>query len=278
MILMKWVATCGSRDNLMITVDSKLEGNFKAEEVKMLLKLGMLCSQSNPENRPSMRHIVQYLEGNVPVPSISFDTTGFGMPNISNETHTDMSGLKPSVVSGFEHHMALIIESEISFAKLRRRYVTAWDHIFSDHIFSNNIFSNCLKMDLPEFPPRMFTLGEESAAIRSISYHSDDTKLFKTLCDCLTADKGVEIGSVHQVQGAWLWLDFKAGTFYSLFPAGHQEDDQQEPPMYALSQSSDPPARLGDNSLPIEVDDDEDEEDVMNQELDEHLFNSTESF
>ncbi|KAL0735150.1 hypothetical protein Bca4012_011360 [Brassica carinata] len=87
-ILLKWVAICGSRDNLMVTVDSKLEGNFKAEEVKMLLKLGMLCSQSNPEDRPSMRDIVQYLEGNVTVPSITIDTSGFGMPNLSNETAT----------------------------------------------------------------------------------------------------------------------------------------------------------------------------------------------
>ncbi|CAN6803898.1 unnamed protein product [Brassica oleracea] len=47
----------------------------------------------------------------------------------------------------------------------------------------------CLKMDLPELPPRMFTLGEEPDAIRSISYHSDDTKLCKALCDCLTADE-----------------------------------------------------------------------------------------
>ncbi|XP_048604904.1 uncharacterized protein LOC106378232 [Brassica napus] len=44
-------------------------------------------------------------------------------------------------------------------------------------------------MDLPELPPRMFTLGEEPDAIRSISYHSDDTRLFKALCDCLTADE-----------------------------------------------------------------------------------------
>ncbi|CDY69451.1 BnaCnng63560D [Brassica napus] len=49
--------------------------------------------------------------------------------------------------------------------------------------------SASLKMDLPELPLRMFTLGEEPAAIRSISYHSDDTKLFKALCDCLTADE-----------------------------------------------------------------------------------------
>ncbi|CAN7086684.1 unnamed protein product [Brassica oleracea var. botrytis] len=47
----------------------------------------------------------------------------------------------------------------------------------------------CLKMDLPELPPSMFTLGEEPDAIRSISYHSDDMKLFKALCDCLTADE-----------------------------------------------------------------------------------------
>ncbi|KAF3517853.1 hypothetical protein DY000_02064166 [Brassica cretica] len=87
--------------------------------------------------------------------------------------------------------------------------VTAWDQIFSNHIFSENIFSDyysddfqevfydvllsgrltCLKMDLPELPPRMFTVGEEPAAIRSISYHSDDTKLFKALCDCLRADE-----------------------------------------------------------------------------------------
>ncbi|CAN6896634.1 unnamed protein product, partial [Brassica oleracea] len=36
----------------------------------------------------------------------------------------------------------LFFRSEISFAKLRRRSVTAWDHIFSDHIFLDNIFSN----------------------------------------------------------------------------------------------------------------------------------------
>ncbi|KAG5400041.1 hypothetical protein IGI04_014648, partial [Brassica rapa subsp. trilocularis] len=114
-----------------------------------------------------------------------------------------------------------VFPSEISFAKLRRRSVTVWDHIFSDHIFSDNIFSNYylddflevvqvvfslpgsrlsslltswkpsanLKMDLPELPPRMFTLGEEPDAIRSISYNSDDTKLFKALCDSLTADE-----------------------------------------------------------------------------------------
>ncbi|WZZ65581.1 hypothetical protein YC2023_076951 [Brassica napus] len=38
--------------------------------------------------------------------------------------------------------------SEISFAKLRRRSVTVWDHIFSDHIFSDNIFSDCKSFEV----------------------------------------------------------------------------------------------------------------------------------
>ncbi|KAF8094823.1 hypothetical protein N665_0352s0031 [Sinapis alba] len=44
-------------------------------------------------------------------------------------------------------------------------------------------------------------------------------------------------------------------------------DDQQQTPIYAA-----PPARLGDRSLPIQVDEDDEEDELMNQELDEHLF------
>ncbi|KAG7606633.1 Concanavalin A-like lectin/glucanase domain superfamily [Arabidopsis thaliana x Arabidopsis arenosa] len=101
MLLLKWVATCGKRDTLMDVVDSKL-GDFKAKEAKLLLKLGMLCSQSNPESRPSMRHIIQYLEGNATIPSISFDTAGFGIPNISNETITQMTATSSSANFSFE--------------------------------------------------------------------------------------------------------------------------------------------------------------------------------
>ncbi|XP_010454619.1 PREDICTED: putative L-type lectin-domain containing receptor kinase II.2 [Camelina sativa] len=101
MILLKWVATCGKRDTLMDVVDSKLL-DFKAEEAKLLLNLGMLCAQSSPENRPSMRHIIQYLEGNVAIPSISFDTAGFGMPNISSETITQMTATSSSANFSFE--------------------------------------------------------------------------------------------------------------------------------------------------------------------------------
>ncbi|KAG5410402.1 hypothetical protein IGI04_006721 [Brassica rapa subsp. trilocularis] len=61
-----------------------------------------------------------------------------------------------------------VAESEISFAKLRRRSVTAWDHIFSDHIFSDNIFSNYDFQDVRRL------LGRLPGSL---------------LCDCLTPDE-----------------------------------------------------------------------------------------
>ncbi|XP_048634972.1 uncharacterized protein LOC125608596 [Brassica napus] len=73
------------------------------------------------------------------------------------------------------HHTAIGEETKMDFVRTRESDL------------------GCLKMDLPELPPRMFTLGEEPDAIRSISYHSDDTKLFKALYDCLTADEYEEL-------------------------------------------------------------------------------------
>ncbi|KAH7863073.1 hypothetical protein Vadar_013010 [Vaccinium darrowii] len=44
----------------------------------LVLKLGLLCSGSNAATRPSMRQVMQYLDGDVPLPEISHDTASFG--------------------------------------------------------------------------------------------------------------------------------------------------------------------------------------------------------
>ncbi|CAD5335323.1 unnamed protein product [Arabidopsis thaliana] len=53
-------------------------------------------------NRPSMRQILQYLEGNVSVPAISFDAVALGIPNISHETVTQMTTTSSSANFSFE--------------------------------------------------------------------------------------------------------------------------------------------------------------------------------
>jgi len=49
-------------------VDPKLNGVFNEREMLMVLKLGLLCSNSSPTARPSMRQVVRFLEGEVGVP------------------------------------------------------------------------------------------------------------------------------------------------------------------------------------------------------------------
>ncbi|KAF2571258.1 hypothetical protein F2Q70_00002177 [Brassica cretica] len=48
-------------------------------------------------------------------------------------------------------------------------------------------------MDLPELPLRINTLGEDPPAAKSISYHTDDSKLFAALRQGLHADEYEEL-------------------------------------------------------------------------------------
>ncbi|KAJ4747345.1 Concanavalin A-like lectin protein kinase family protein [Rhynchospora pubera] len=60
-------------------VDAKLGECYTVEEVEMVLKLGLLCSHPLPGARPSMRQVMQYLEGDTPVPELSATYMNFSM-------------------------------------------------------------------------------------------------------------------------------------------------------------------------------------------------------
>ncbi|XP_010262894.1 PREDICTED: L-type lectin-domain containing receptor kinase IV.2-like [Nelumbo nucifera] len=62
-ILVDWVFSCWSRGTIFETVDPNLDGNYVAEEVDLVLKLGLLCSHSIPTARPTMRQIMRFLRG-----------------------------------------------------------------------------------------------------------------------------------------------------------------------------------------------------------------------
>ncbi|KAG2333470.1 hypothetical protein Bca52824_004650 [Brassica carinata] len=79
--------TCGRRP-----VEPQLEGEkrhmikwvcelgdeFSPEEVEMVMKLGLLCSNIVPESRPTMEQVVLYLNENMPLPEFSPYTLGIG--------------------------------------------------------------------------------------------------------------------------------------------------------------------------------------------------------
>ncbi|KAM7252446.1 hypothetical protein ACFE04_024329 [Oxalis oulophora] len=61
--LVNWVFSCWQNGDILVVKDQNLGINYVAEEVELVLKLGLLCSHVEPLVRPSMRQVVQYLEG-----------------------------------------------------------------------------------------------------------------------------------------------------------------------------------------------------------------------
>ncbi|KAK3406965.1 hypothetical protein EUGRSUZ_K03097 [Eucalyptus grandis] len=70
-ILVDWVFSCWDKGNILEARDPNLGVDFVAKEVELVLQLGLLCSQSEPTARPSMRQIVQYLEGDLAMQELS---------------------------------------------------------------------------------------------------------------------------------------------------------------------------------------------------------------
>ncbi|KAG0564176.1 hypothetical protein KC19_8G089400 [Ceratodon purpureus] len=108
-----------NEDNLLSVADPLLLGQFDAEEMCNVLKLGLLCSHPDPYYRPSMRQVVQVLAGDADVPDvpepIPKPSIGSGKPKYSIEdlmtsksgTHSSNSGSKrPAPVEGTANSFA----------------------------------------------------------------------------------------------------------------------------------------------------------------------------
>ncbi|XP_030965265.1 L-type lectin-domain containing receptor kinase IV.1-like [Quercus lobata] len=77
-ILVDWVFECWRKGSILDASDPRLEGNYVVEEMKLVLKLGLLCSQSMPAARPSMRQVTQFLDGNANLPELPNEGGCFG--------------------------------------------------------------------------------------------------------------------------------------------------------------------------------------------------------
>lgn len=68
LVLVDWVWEKWKSGTIMQAVDPRLMGQYKNEEVVVVLKLGLMCSHARPTQRPTMRQVVRYLEGEVELP------------------------------------------------------------------------------------------------------------------------------------------------------------------------------------------------------------------
>ncbi|XP_057970992.1 L-type lectin-domain containing receptor kinase IV.2-like [Malania oleifera] len=115
-ILVDWVFSCWSRGELLVVCDPKLGGDYVREEMELVLKLGLMCSHSEPSARPSMRQVVQYLDRDIPLPTLSmlalssagltyqlregFDDFAMSCPSSMDKAFSQSSSVTESLLSG----------------------------------------------------------------------------------------------------------------------------------------------------------------------------------
>ncbi|KAK1275400.1 L-type lectin-domain containing receptor kinase IV.1 [Acorus gramineus] len=82
MNLVDWVLDHWWRGTMMETVDERLGSEYAAEEVELVLKLGLLCTHIVPSARPSMKQVMQFLDRDIELPNLSPDYMNVGIPNM----------------------------------------------------------------------------------------------------------------------------------------------------------------------------------------------------
>jgi len=82
------------------TVDARLCGKYDADEARMAIKLGLMCGHPLPDARPGMRQVVQYLEGDAPMPEVAPTYVSYTMLSLmQNEGFDSFAMSFPSTVS-----------------------------------------------------------------------------------------------------------------------------------------------------------------------------------
>ncbi|MED6172411.1 Cold-responsive protein kinase 1 [Stylosanthes scabra] len=101
---------------LVELVDMSLNGEFDAEEACKFLKIGLLCTQSNPKIRPSMSCVVKMLTGEMDVDESNLTKPGlisdFMDLKIRDQNSNDIKTLSSSNVSSVSHNQ----DTTMSFA------------------------------------------------------------------------------------------------------------------------------------------------------------------
>ncbi|CAN6203598.1 unnamed protein product [Urochloa humidicola] len=109
--LMDWVLEHWHNGSLMETVDPKLKDDYNIDEACLVLKLALLCSHPFVSARPTMRQVMQYLEGDAAIPELTsthFSFTmraftqdeGFESPNMAYPQLTSSIGTFSSLSGG----------------------------------------------------------------------------------------------------------------------------------------------------------------------------------
>ncbi|MCL7030163.1 hypothetical protein MKW94_007299 [Papaver nudicaule] len=95
-ILVDWVLNCWRRGAILQTSDPNVGKEYIKEEMELVLKLGLLCSHNDAKARPSMRQVMQYLEGDLPLPQTEFWVSDYINPTMAGDRRSCTESMSPS--------------------------------------------------------------------------------------------------------------------------------------------------------------------------------------
>ena len=78
-MLVDWVLEKWHKGLLTIVVDPRIQDEFDINQTILVLKLGLLCSHPIPDSRPTMRQVMQYLDGDMKLPEQMPESLTLGM-------------------------------------------------------------------------------------------------------------------------------------------------------------------------------------------------------
>ncbi|KAG2573558.1 L-type lectin-domain containing receptor kinase SIT2-like [Panicum virgatum] len=107
-VLLDWVQEHERRGAALDTVDPRLCGKYDADEARLAIRLGLACAHPLPDARPGMRQVVQYMEGDAPMPEAAptcvsyttlalmqndgFDSFAMSFPSTATSSASPVSG------------------------------------------------------------------------------------------------------------------------------------------------------------------------------------------
>ncbi|XP_062228784.1 L-type lectin-domain containing receptor kinase SIT2-like [Phragmites australis] len=97
-MLIDWVVEHWHKGSLTYTLDSRLQGNYSADEVCLALNLGLLCAHPFSNARPTMRQVIQYLNGETPLPELMPTNLSYSMLALMHNEGFDQYTSLPSTV------------------------------------------------------------------------------------------------------------------------------------------------------------------------------------
>ncbi|KAL5544113.1 hypothetical protein UlMin_007897 [Ulmus minor] len=98
-VLMDWVRDLYGEGRLKNAVDKRMEGEYKMEEMELVLKLGLVCCHPDPQRRPSMKEVAAVLVGEetaaAPAELLSVLARDSGVVNSYDDEETAEVPLQP---------------------------------------------------------------------------------------------------------------------------------------------------------------------------------------